>query len=132
RSSQTSHGADDDLRLGDRHEGPHGAPPRRTLLARGGMSCVSVGCAVERAGAARGTFRDDARARRVSQLAGTRALVTGASSGMGRATARLFAAEGASLALVARREVELRTVAAEVERLGSRAHVAAVDLTDRA
>ena len=63
------------------------------------------------------------------RLAGQRALVTGASSGMGRATARLFAQEGAEVVLVARREAELRTVAGE---LRGKAEVCAVDLTDRA
>jgi NADP-dependent 3-hydroxy acid dehydrogenase YdfG len=62
------------------------------------------------------------------RLAGQRALVTGASSGMGRATARLFAQEGAEVVLVARREAELRALADE---LGGKAQVCAVDLTDR-
>jgi NAD(P)-dependent dehydrogenase (short-subunit alcohol dehydrogenase family) len=45
------------------------------------------------------------------RLAGTRAFVTGASSGIGAATATLFAAEGAAVALVARRGEELRRLA---------------------
>jgi short-subunit dehydrogenase len=52
--------------------------------------------------------------------------VTGASSGIGRAIAREFAAAGAKLTLVARREDLLRSLAAEV----GTAHVAAVDLSD--
>lgn len=67
----------------------------------------------------------------MGQLDGTTAIVTGASSGMGRATALLFAREGADLALMARREDDLRAVAAEAERLGRRAIVLAVDLTER-
>jgi NAD(P)-dependent dehydrogenase (short-subunit alcohol dehydrogenase family) len=45
------------------------------------------------------------------RLSGRTALITGASSGMGRATAALFAAEGAELVVIARRRAEL-------ERLG--------------
>jgi NAD(P)-dependent dehydrogenase (short-subunit alcohol dehydrogenase family) len=46
-----------------------------------------------------------------ARLAGTRAFVTGASSGIGAATAALFAAEGAAVALAARRGDELRRIA---------------------
>lgn len=66
------------------------------------------------------------------RLAGKVALVAGASSGMGRATALLFAAEGANVALLARREGELRTVAGQIEELGRKASVLPLDLTDRA
>ena len=59
-------------------------------------------------------------------MSGRTALVTGASSGIGQAAARLLAGEGWRLVLVARREERLRGLA---EELGDAAWVA-VDLTD--
>lgn len=57
-------------------------------------------------------------------------VITGASSGIGRATALAFAAEGASVALAARREGALKDVAGECERAGGRALVVPTDVTD--
>jgi len=48
-------------------------------------------------------------------LSGTVALVTGASSGIGEATARTLAAHGAAVALVARRKGRLEHLAEEIE-----------------
>lgn len=59
-----------------------------------------------------------------------RVVVTGASSGIGRATARAFAQRGASLTLAARREDVLQEVAAECVALGGRALVVRTDVTD--
>jgi len=61
------------------------------------------------------------------------ALITGASDGIGRATARRVAAAGLHVLLAARREPALRALADEIERdHGVRAEVVAVDLADPA
>ena len=59
-------------------------------------------------------------------------VVTGASSGIGRETARMLGRRGASVVLVARDEASLREAAAEVEAAGGQALVAAADVSDAA
>ena len=65
------------------------------------------------------------------KLRGKRAWVTGASSGIGQATARLLAREGADLVISARREDRLVELAAELSTLGRNVTVAPVDVSDR-
>jgi NAD(P)-dependent dehydrogenase (short-subunit alcohol dehydrogenase family) len=56
------------------------------------------------------------------------AIITGASAGIGRATARLFAAEGAAVVLNARTESPLQQLAAEIRRDGGAASVVLGDV----
>jgi NADP-dependent 3-hydroxy acid dehydrogenase YdfG len=65
-------------------------------------------------------------------LTGSVALVTGASSGIGEATARHLAALGADVALVARRRDRIEALSKEIEGEGVRALVVEADVTDRA
>lgn len=64
------------------------------------------------------------------ELKDSTVVITGASSGIGRATARLFAQRGANLVLAARREGALREVASECEVLGGQSLVVPTDVTE--
>jgi 3-hydroxy acid dehydrogenase / malonic semialdehyde reductase len=67
------------------------------------------------------------------RLDGRRALVTGASSGIGEACARRLASDGADLVLWARRTDRLQQIAQEIQAAhGRTVHVQAVDVRDRA
>ena len=57
-------------------------------------------------------------------------VITGASGGVGRATARRFAAPGVSLGLIARDEARLANAAKEVEEAGGQALVCPADVAD--
>ncbi len=63
------------------------------------------------------------------RLDGTTALVTGASSGIGAATALALAGQGAAVALVARRTDRLTALAEQIERTGGQALVLTGDVT---
>jgi NAD(P)-dependent dehydrogenase (short-subunit alcohol dehydrogenase family) len=65
-------------------------------------------------------------------LRGKRALVTGASSGLGRHFAGVLASAGAEVALAARRVERLEEIAAEITGAGGRALAVAMDVTDAA
>lgn len=56
------------------------------------------------------------------------ALITGASSGIGRATAEIFAERGAKVVLAARREDELATLAGQIQERGGQASAVVTDV----
>jgi short-subunit dehydrogenase len=65
-------------------------------------------------------------------LKGARAVVTGASSGIGEATATLLAARGAHVVLIARDRARLDAVAQHIRENGGKADVYVGDLADGA
>ena len=67
----------------------------------------------------------------MSRLEGQAAIVVGASSGMGRASALAFAAEGAKVVLAARRQGEIDALVAEITRAGGEAIALAADVAKR-
>jgi NAD(P)-dependent dehydrogenase (short-subunit alcohol dehydrogenase family) len=60
------------------------------------------------------------------------AIVTGATSGIGYATAKLFAHEGASVVVSGRRQAELDALVGEIERAGGKAAAVVGDVKDEA
>jgi NADP-dependent 3-hydroxy acid dehydrogenase YdfG len=64
-------------------------------------------------------------------LSGTVALVTGASSGIGEATAKRLAADGAAVAVAARRLDRLEKLVEEIDDAGGKALAIEADVTDR-
>lgn len=68
----------------------------------------------------------------IEDLDGKVAVVTGASSGIGEATAKSLSEEGADVVLAARREEELRDLADQIETEGGDTLVVPTDVTDEA
>ena len=67
----------------------------------------------------------------MSNIEGKVVVITGASSGLGEATARLLASKGAKVFLGARRKERLDAIVAEIERAGGTAGAMPVDVTKR-
>lgn len=67
----------------------------------------------------------------MSNVKGKVVVITGASSGIGEATARLLAEQGASVVLGARRTERLEALAAEIRSKGGRAEYYALDVTSK-
>nr|WP_319391433.1 SDR family NAD(P)-dependent oxidoreductase [uncultured Cohaesibacter sp.] len=65
----------------------------------------------------------------MSRLEGKIAIITGASAGIGEATACLFAKEGATVVLAARREKKLNEIKTTIEANGGKALVVKTDVT---
>jgi len=66
----------------------------------------------------------------MGKLAGKITLVTGGGTGIGRATALLFAQEGATVIVSGRRIAPLETVVGEIEAAGGRAWAHSADMAD--
>lgn len=67
-----------------------------------------------------------------NNIAGKVVVITGASSGLGAATARMLAARGASVVLGARRVEMMNTLADEIRAAGGKVEVVATDVTNAA
>lgn len=66
------------------------------------------------------------------RLENKRALITGGSKGIGRATAELFCKEGAKVAIVARNVDEGREAAASITRQGGKCYFWKMDVSNSA
>ena len=78
------------------------------------------------------TLNEEHAQDRVHSLAGKVAIVTGASRGVGRAVARLFAHDGAAVVLASRSFASLQAHVLEIAREGGRALAVTTDVADEA
>ena len=106
----------------------HGAPGP-LLRLEGATAGDRVGASAAGQGNA-DAAAEEARVDAAGDLSGRTALVTGGSSGLGRATAVALAAAGADVAVLARGADELQSTAEQVRGQGRRASAIAVDLAD--
>ena len=67
----------------------------------------------------------------MNRLKGKIAVITGGNSGVGAATAKLFAAEGATVVITARREAALKEVADEITAAGGEVYAVSTDISKR-
>ena len=65
----------------------------------------------------------------MNRLKGKIAVITGGNSGVGAATAKLFAAEGATVVITARREAALKEVADEITASGGEVYAVSTDIS---
>ena len=65
----------------------------------------------------------------MNRLKGKIAMITGGNSGVGAATAKLFAAEGATVVITARREAALKEVADEITAAGGEVYAVSTDIS---
>ena len=67
----------------------------------------------------------------MNRLEGKVAVITGGNSGVGAATAKLFAAEGATVVITARREAALTAVAKEITEAGGKVMAVSTDISKK-
>jgi len=98
--------------------GPRPGEGRRALF--GGLAALGAAAALA------GTAQAQPRGR----FAGRVVRITGGNSGIGEATARAFAAEGATVLIAARRDALGRSVEASIRAAGGIAHWTSVDVRE--
>jgi NAD(P)-dependent dehydrogenase (short-subunit alcohol dehydrogenase family) len=107
------------------NESPMGLPSRRKLLGIGAAAVAATAATAATEGTAKA-------APQPSRHAGKVVLITGATSGIGEATARAFAAEGSKVFFCGRREALGKQVAARIRDAGGDATYRRADVRDEA